>query len=587
MAELSKMTPGQILNETSVAEMVAALSLSIAEAQKSLDDNSIQQLPNFTRRVPALGDKSLIELGFSPAFYHFQSAEISTSMNLRMQVAESTGFGLALNANYNSNSSNSDQSNNSSNSAENSSSQRSSTTQRNVTIKSTSSATFSINGQNVSLDANLDYRNRMTTVAAAIRSNTNNGVDRVALNRNCTVVALAHGSATPTANIILKSSPAPSSVAFIASGVDWGIIRIAQAAATSYTISAALSVTQNNADTVNVAADNVATSIDTNNADAFLAFSIKDNVSLTAVMPHFGFDEDDIRTQDKPALQRLARFLKATGYSAKLIGHTDRSGSAEYNVGLSERRVMEVKRHLIALDVAPNTLSTEHKGETEPAAGGNTADGSRDERNRRVEIQVNVPDATAYIYLEGENANAEITIPPNPDETANGSIGNGFIHVEDADIAVNFQGDVNVAGRSYTLNGASTDLLAKNLADAINADSNSSVLASATGNIVFLCNKQDTTTLSFFSTSARTLDISSQSSEIVVEQQTSSRSNEENAVRRNEGNTTVAIGGSVDFRMSRQFNLDITGNSSVSAKLVSIPAPPEFLETIKEFLADS
>lgn len=56
------------------------------------------------------------------------------------------------------------------------------------------------------------------------------------------------------------------------------------------------------------------------------------------------------------------------------------------------------------------------------------------------------------------------------------------------------------------------------------------------------------------------------------------------ATRQNTGNRTVAIGASVDVRYGRQFEMNVTGNSSISARLVSIPAPPQFLETIKDFL---
>ncbi len=38
--------------------------------------------------------------------------------------------------------------------------------------------------------------------------------------------------------------------------------------------------------------------------------------------------------------------------------------------------------------------------------------------------------------------------------------------------------------------------------------------------------------------------------------------------------------------MSRQFNMQVTGNSTISARLVSIPAPVEFLEQIRAFQAE-
>lgn len=66
-----------------------------------------------------------------------------------------------------------------------------------------------------------------------------------------------------------------------------------------------------------------------------------------------------------------------------------------------------------------------------------------------------------------------------------------------------------------------------------------------------------------------------------------SRSSTSSLTQQNSGNKTVAVGASLDVRYSRQFEMNVTGNSSISARLVSIPAPPAFLETIKTFLTDA
>lgn len=65
-------------------------------------------------------------------------------------------------------------------------------------------------------------------------------------------------------------------------------------------------------------------------------------------------------------------------------GHADTSGSARYNVGLSERRASAVRDALMALGLSDADIATFGRGETEPLVP--TADGIREPQNRRVEI---------------------------------------------------------------------------------------------------------------------------------------------------------------------------------------------------------
>jgi hypothetical protein len=46
--------------------------------------------------------------------------------------------------------------------------------------------------------------------------------------------------------------------------------------------------------------------------------------------------------------------------------------------------------------------------------------------------------------------------------------------------------------------------------------------------------------------------------------------------------SSFALGASVDFRMSRQFEMSMEGNSSMSARLVSVPAPSGFVDFLKD-----
>jgi outer membrane protein OmpA-like peptidoglycan-associated protein len=62
------------------------------------------------------------------------------------------------------------------------------------------------------------------------------------------------------------------------------------------------------------------------------------------------------------------------------MGHTDASGTDEYNIALSERRAQTVADYLARLGVDPAKLQVVPKGETDPSGQG-------DDKDRRVEFQ--------------------------------------------------------------------------------------------------------------------------------------------------------------------------------------------------------
>ena len=81
---------------------------------------------------------------------------------------------------------------------------------------------------------------------------------------------------------------------------------------------------------------------------------------------------------------------KRTG-STRIVatGHTDLSGSPQYNLRLSERRAEAVKAELVRLGVPATVITTIGKGEEDPLVP--TKDGVREAQNRRVEIVIPRP----------------------------------------------------------------------------------------------------------------------------------------------------------------------------------------------------
>jgi outer membrane protein OmpA-like peptidoglycan-associated protein len=67
-----------------------------------------------------------------------------------------------------------------------------------------------------------------------------------------------------------------------------------------------------------------------------------------------------------------------------LAGNADRSGSSQYNVGLSQRRADNVKGYLAGKGVPGGSMTTQANGEDRPLV--ETADGVREPQNRNVQI---------------------------------------------------------------------------------------------------------------------------------------------------------------------------------------------------------
>jgi hypothetical protein len=91
--DLAKFEQGaNILQQVDVSEIFTSLALGIAEAQQKLDDNSVAQIIRLSETEVA--GKSLLELGFVPAFYSFAYADISAKINLKMALKETFDLGI-------------------------------------------------------------------------------------------------------------------------------------------------------------------------------------------------------------------------------------------------------------------------------------------------------------------------------------------------------------------------------------------------------------------------------------------------------------------------------------------------------------
>jgi outer membrane protein OmpA-like peptidoglycan-associated protein len=99
----------------------------------------------------------------------------------------------------------------------------------------------------------------------------------------------------------------------------------------------------------------------------------------------FDWDKSDITPEAASILDNaISNYQNCGNSQVMLAGHADRSGSASYNVGLSQRRADAVKAYLSGRGISDGVISTEAFGESRPRV--ETADGVRELQNRRVEI---------------------------------------------------------------------------------------------------------------------------------------------------------------------------------------------------------
>jgi outer membrane protein OmpA-like peptidoglycan-associated protein len=108
-------------------------------------------------------------------------------------------------------------------------------------------------------------------------------------------------------------------------------------------------------------------------------------VNLSDVL--FDVDRATLKPGAREKLARVAGILAShPDLHIEIEGHTDSTGSDDYNQRLSERRAESVRAYLVEQHVAPAVVGTAGFGESRPVATNGTAAGRQ--QNRRVELVV-------------------------------------------------------------------------------------------------------------------------------------------------------------------------------------------------------
>jgi peptidoglycan-associated lipoprotein len=112
-----------------------------------------------------------------------------------------------------------------------------------------------------------------------------------------------------------------------------------------------------------------------------------ENVIRGLLQPvYFEFDRSAITPSERPKLQAAQEYLSRNPQHRLLLeGHCDWRGTAEYNLGLGDRRAGAARQFLQTLGVSANRLETSSKGDLEATEN---ADEGTMARDRRVELVI-------------------------------------------------------------------------------------------------------------------------------------------------------------------------------------------------------
>lgn len=110
---------GQELLDVPLPDMVTKLALGIAEAQRALDENSVETaqiladteikvVPALTQTIDEDGsvsfeaaeavDMSLLQVGLNPAFYQFAESSIEVTMDIKTTTSQETNIKVGVKA---------------------------------------------------------------------------------------------------------------------------------------------------------------------------------------------------------------------------------------------------------------------------------------------------------------------------------------------------------------------------------------------------------------------------------------------------------------------------------------------------------
>lgn len=99
--QVAGMTPGQALMDVPIPKLIENTAKAIAAAQYELDSTSVRAATMLSETRISFNDvdgtsreRSLLELGFIPQFYHFKETEMEFKVTISVRVESGIDFGV-------------------------------------------------------------------------------------------------------------------------------------------------------------------------------------------------------------------------------------------------------------------------------------------------------------------------------------------------------------------------------------------------------------------------------------------------------------------------------------------------------------
>lgn len=600
-----------VLQEVDVSQIMSSMALSIAEAQQKLDDNSVNQLITLADTTNGVNGKSLLELGFSPTFYHFQHADISASISLKMKVTESRELGVSASLEFNSN-------------VEKNSKIKSFFDQKDELAETgeykghrkfakdvNATSTTTIGKKSVKIDQNKGVYTKVNDVSQQVRESEQ--VDRLKLKTKGKKIDLSIKSSDN--NAYEKITEDGFSTIYIPNRVKGGegILKITDYAdKTSITYDnnkdKDFEVTTNFSDTYSAAVNSAKTKSRTvkitgftNDTDLRKGIKVDTQAGGTLELKHyFDYDLNNVlfsyvsgSYSNRGTLQYfeiLSKILKedSTAY-IEIIGTTDKSGGNATNLGLSNRRAKAMKTWFEQTGVSSSQIDISGKGEAW-ASGPN---GVRNQEFRYVVVRFHSKNGSKindYIHFLGEDF---INDKCGPTKTSsepnlfiyhkgNGNAGTGKLVLVVGKEEQVFQSANSARDMALNISGNAKIVSSKIATEYENA---LLYMLHEESHLEFDVYSKDESNIEIDSSNTTNTSEDTKDTYIKKVDKNKFLSNLKESSKSRDSQRYFAIGGTFDYRTAKKHEIDVEGNASMSVRLVSLPAPAELLNEVKKALS--
>ncbi|CAA0241393.1 OmpA family protein [Tenacibaculum maritimum] len=567
----------KILQNTDVSSIVTGLALGIAEAQERLDNNSVKQITRLSET--AIGGKSLLELGFQPAFYAFEYADVSASINLKMAIQEEFEIDFSLAYDATKKKGYTDEHIQKIENSYKEEKYREFKSSRKYWTTLSNEHTLKVNQTTVSTSTEVGSINRIEETAEKLSSDSQ--IDRV----DSQVIETKDVESTDHTNEVKVHNYNGFGMLSLMDYYteDIGILKIKD-----YTgLSTGGSIALNSSLTLrgSTLSDNL-TAI----GSSSFKLGVKDNDHLEV---YFAFSKhhalDFAYSQGgspnntdflKEKLRALAFIMmNDTAVSVKVTGHTDSVSGDTFNKDLGLKRANTVKNYLIGLGVNEAQI-TEIDSEGEQLAKVNIGNDKNDPVYRKAVIQVDT-NGNDYIFVAGGDfdfTNSEAIADWN---AVNFGILQKYEKTDSTTITKKLKVQSGVSD-------VSVDKTVKSLTDIETELNNTNKFyAQVSGDIVYLLRKDAKIEYTLFSnsneeitiedTSTSTQNLSNNNDTLEIHKVINSKYFAKSDLKSIKDPKISAWSGSLDVRYARQFGMSVEGNASVSARMVAVP-PPTGLE---------